>query len=51
MFFFSPIITHMLAFRQNISLWYVDYFELKLFKKQLVQKDTLTLLCLSESKK
>lgn len=34
----------------NIPLWHIDYFELKVLKKQF-KKDTLTLLCHPESRK
>ena len=34
-----------------ISLWHIDYFELKLFRNSQYKKDTLTLLYPSESRK
>lgn len=36
---------------QNSPLWHIDYIELKLHKKLLIQEEYLTLLCPLESRK
>lgn len=35
---------------QNMPFWHIDYFELKWHKKQSMEEDILTLICLLKAK-